>query len=254
MQQTLSSLLILVSSVFLVGALGGLGILGGEQIAALAAVIKPAAVSDLGSWLVNALAVLVAALANLLTILGSLVELSIVVFAATVFGATLTGIIGNIFGAGMRRLSGVPGRFMGGVLGAISGAMLMILMAVLGMWASLLGVLPMLGAGILGGTLVRLLLQQFLPASAFKRILQMRLPRMIIFYGSGVFVALMAFNLLNVGRTLIDGTLPAQTLATLGGVTLPVSQYIFSAAVIGAVLTYHTVSPALSCLQIVPPP
>lgn len=235
-RRTLSSLLVMLVSIFLVGALGGLGLLGAEQIAALAEIMKPEAVTNLGNGFVNVLSILVSATANLLLILGTLVELGIQVFASVVFGFTLVGIVGNVFGSALRRLPLAIGRIVGAVLGSISGAILMGLMALFGTWASLLGVLPVLVGGILGGVLVQLTLNHFLQVPTIQTIIHQRIPRMIIFYGSALFFAFLTFGWLNVGRSLVDGTLPPQTPAQFAGMTLPVPQYVFSAAVIGMVL------------------
>ena len=234
-RRILSSVIVMIVGVFSLGALGGLGLLGGEQISTLADAIRPAEETPT-SWFAALPAVLIDAAANLLTILGSIIELGIGLIAAIVFSFTLISTIGSLFGSSLRRLDATTGRIAGAILGVISGAILMGFMATFGTWASLLGILPVLVAGLLGGIALRLTLSQLVPAPAIQKLLHQRVPRLILFFVGAVPVALWTFDVLNVGRSLVDGTLPPQTLAVFAGLTLPIPQYVFNAAVIGAVL------------------
>jgi phosphonate ABC transporter permease subunit PhnE len=234
-RRILSSIIVMVVGVFSLGALGGLGLLGAEQISTLAESIRPAEDSAAG-WVANLPAVLIDAVANLLMILGSIIELGITLIASVLFAFTLVSIAGSLFGPSLRRLDPLTGRVAGGILGVISGAILMGFMATFGTWASLLGILPVLVAGLLGGIALRLILSQLVPVPAIQTLLHRRVPRLILFFVGAVPVALWAFDLLNVGRSLVDGTLPPQTLTVFAGMTLPLPQYVFNAAIVGMVL------------------
>ena len=234
-RRVLSSIIVMVVGVFTIGAIGGLGLLGAGQISTLADAIRPAE-DALASWGVRLVVVLVDATANLLDILGSVVELGIGLIADVVFAFTLVSIVGSLIGPGLRRVDPTTGRVLGGILGIISGAILMGFVAILGTWASLLGILPVLVAGLLGGIALRLVLTHFLPVPGIQRLLHQHVPRLVLFFVGAIPVALWTFGVLNVGRSLVDGTLPPQTAAVFAGMTLPLPQYVFNAAVIGAVL------------------
>ncbi len=237
-RQTANSVLVAVTMIFLIGALGGLGLLGGEQIIALGESIEPA--EDTGNWFTIAAAVLIIALGNLLNILGDLIQLGMLPLAAGIVGFTLAGIAGNLISPIVRTVPDGLGRVLGLLLGVVSGGLLLTFTAILGAWASLLGLLPLVVGALLGGNLFLMILRRLLRAGQQDRILYQlnnrRIFRLTVFFAGAALVFLWMFDLLNVGRTLVDGTLPTITRATLFGTTLPISNYIFTAAWIGALL------------------
>ena len=237
LKQTSNSIVVGLSAIVLVGALGGLGLLGGEQIQAGGAALAIADPVGIAQQMQAAASALIVALGNFLTLLGTLVEMGIGLLASVVTAFTLAGIAGNWLGPLVRGVPAGLGRGLGLGLGAVAGAMLLGFLGVLGTWASLLGLLPVLVAAILGGNLLLTIARRVAVATTgadvFKR---QRLLRLAVFVAGAVIVFILAFDLLNVGRSLVDGTLPTATQTTLLGSTLPLSQYVFNAMWLGALL------------------
>ena len=169
-RQTLNTVVIVIGAMFAVGALGGLGLLGGEQVRLLGENLQPEGAVGPSGWLARLPGVLVVAVGNLLTILGTLVELGISLIASLLLGAMFAGISGNLVGTWLRRVPDSLGTALGILLGAISGGILMALMGVFGLWASLLGLLPPLIAAIMGGNLLIIALTTFLPANTARQL------------------------------------------------------------------------------------
>lgn len=149
--QVLNTIISSVVLIFIVGAIAGLCILIGNGITGLADGFRPANVESAAAWSQNAFANLIWSVGNDLIIIGSLVELLIVGVVGIISGFALSGIIGSLFGNTVRRIEGVPSNILGAIFGAISGAILMAMMAAFGLWAALLGVMPLLIGGLLGG-------------------------------------------------------------------------------------------------------
>lgn len=236
-QQTINSIIIGISAIFLIGALGGLGLLGGAQIQAVGASFAIEEPVGLMQQFRNAASALVVALGNFLSILGTLVELGMGFVASAITGFTLAGIAGNWFGPLLRSIPEGVGRGVGLILGIVAGGLLMGFMGIFGTWASLLGLLPVLVAAILGGNLTLMIARLITRTQRDVNLLkQYPLLSIAIFIVGAVGVFVWVFNLLNVGRSLVDGTLPTGTEARLLGSTLPISQYLFDAMWVGALL------------------
>jgi phosphonate ABC transporter permease subunit PhnE len=239
LRAALTSVVSITAVVFLVGALGGLGILGGEQISALGDTLYIEDAEGIVGWLQNVPSGAVAAVGNLLTVLGTLIELFIGSIAGVAGGFMLAGIAANWFGSALRRMPQAPGHVIGAVLGAFSGGALMYAMALAGHWAALFGLLPPLVAGILGGALVSLLYRRFFEddsSPARQRTRTQQTTGLIFFAIGGVAAFLFTFGLLNVRVSLISGLLPPDINAELFGIVLPVSGYALRAILVGAVL------------------
>ncbi len=236
---TLTSVVSITAVVFLIGALGGLGILGGEQISTLGESLYIEDTAGLIGWFQNVPSGAVGAFGNLLTVLGTLIELFIGTIAAVAGGFMLAGIAANWFGSALRRMPDAPGHVIGAVLGAFSGGALMYAMALAGQWAALFGLLPPLIAGILGGALVSLLYRTFLEddtSPVRQRTRTQRTTGLMFFAIGGVAAFLFTFGLLNVRVSLISGLLPPDVSAELFGIMLPVSRYAMRAIFVGMVL------------------
>lgn len=239
--QAVNMIVITLTVIFIVGAIGGLGILGGEQITALGDSLRPDAATDLASWLVQAAGNLIWSLGNILLILGTLVELFIGPITGAITAFALSGLAGSLFGNRLRRIKGVPGHILGGILGAISGAMLMAIVSMLGLWAALFGLLPVFFGGLLGGQVLLhayRFVQAYVPSlPALNPMSRMgRFLRQVMYWVGFVIVAVFLFDQLNLTRSLVDGTLPPQTQVNLLGTWLPITHYTFVNAMVGAVL------------------
>jgi phosphonate ABC transporter permease subunit PhnE len=238
LRQVASSIITALVILFLLGSLGGLGLLGGEQIMILGDSLRPAEVSDFMTGVNNVLGSLIWSLGNLLMILGSLIELFKPIIAGVVFGFTLAGLGASILGNGLRRLRGSISHVLGAILGAMTGAILLAVVSAFALSAALLGILPPLIAGIIGGSIGQQVYHRFTP----KREAYQGKTRITRLMELGLFIAgffamfIFVFNLLGIGRSLVDGTLPPQTPAIFLGMELPLTVYMFRAALVGAVL------------------
>jgi phosphonate ABC transporter permease subunit PhnE len=147
-------------------------------------------------------------------------------------------------GRALRRVPAIPNHVLGLALGGLGGATLLAITAQAALWASLLGLLPLLTASVLGGVMLIRLAQtgislagpQYLRQRVQERSPRARLIRTTIFGTGALLTGLYVFGELDLARTLVDGTLPPQSQQEVFGITLPVTVYTFEAAVIGAVL------------------
>ncbi|MCI0352604.1 MAG: hypothetical protein L0Z53_24555, partial [Acidobacteriales bacterium] len=221
--------------VFMSGALAGLCILGGEQIENFANSLRPAVVSNSGTWLANAGADLIWSVGNVLLIVGTLVELFIGSITGLIGGFGLAGVMGALFGRSLRRVNGPISYVIAAILGALSGALVMGAMAALGLWAALLGILPLLIGGILGGQVLQQLINRIRTRqTVVHRDSSERALQWLIFAVGFILVAYFLFVRLSLGRSLVDGTLPPQTALNIAGFGTTV--YMFTAVMVGAVL------------------
>ena len=188
----------------------------------------------------NVVAVAVWSLGNFLLILGTLIELFMSIISGVLVGFALAGIGASVLGNGLRRIRGTTSHILGAILGAISGALLLAGLSSFALWAALLGIIPPIIAGIMGGAILQMLLGRVLYRNQTSHIRirnqSQRLAEMAIFVVGFAVIFLMMFNTLNIGRSVVDGTLPPQTLATVFGIELPITVYMFNTALYGAIL------------------
>ncbi len=240
--QTINTVITVLVAIFIVGAIGGLGILGGEQITAFGDSLRPPADAafSLGWVTSNVVAVAIWSLGNFLLILGTLIELFMSIISGVLVGFALAGIGASVLGNGLRRIRGTTSHILGAILGAISGALLLAGLSSFALWAALLGIIPPIIAGIMGGAILQMLLGRVLYRNQTSHIRirnqSQRLAEMVIFVVGFAVIFLMMFNTLNIGRSVVDGTLPPQTLATVFGIELPITVYMFNTALYGAIL------------------
>ncbi|MGJ3240863.1 MAG: phosphonate ABC transporter, permease protein PhnE [Anaerolineae bacterium] len=240
LQQTLSPIIITLVLIFVIGVVGGLGMLGGEQISLLGDSLLPDQAAGFGGVSMSIFATLIAAFGNLLSLLGNLVELFIAPITGAMIGFTLASIAASVLGNGIRRIRGAISHVLAGIMGAVSGAILLGFLATVALWAALLGILPPLIAAIIGGQILRQILGRFMyskPAIGIRiKTPTQRTAEWVVFAVGFVGVFLYVFDALTIGRSLVDGTLPPQTMATFLGMNLPLTVYVFNASIIGTVL------------------
>jgi phosphonate ABC transporter permease subunit PhnE len=211
-RSVINSLLVAIVGIFVIGLLGGLGLLAArtftEGIPGL-----------LGSFVGS---------------LGRLIELTLPLIGAVLGAFTLTSIGTALTIDALKTVSATTSHILGGLLGGLAGAILLGFCASIGMGAAWLGILTPIVAGLLGGSL--------LPAVYRRRVMRGRRATQTdnavmtaMSWISGLIVFAITFTLLNVGRAMIEGTLPPQDAAvTLLG--MGISSYVLTAMGIGAVL------------------
>ncbi len=212
LREIASKLLLAVVVVAAIGLLGGLGILFGGLFT-----------EGLPRYL-----------SNFIGSLGQLVELAILPIAGITGAFTVSSAGMSLALNGLKKLHGAPAHLLGGALGAICGAILMGMVASIGMQAAWLGLLPPVAAASLASGILPALYRRFVPQparpTATSRSIQTALSWV------GIIVALVGTAaVLNVDRAVIAGTLPStRSSVSLPGLTL--YPYVTQAMLIGAVL------------------
>jgi phosphonate ABC transporter permease subunit PhnE len=238
--QAASALISSLIAIFLIGAIAGLCILVGQGIMGFANGLRPADTLEAASWLQNAFADLLWSFGNLLLLLGDITELFRSGITAVVTGFGLVAITNALFGNSLRRISGTTSHILSAIMGAISGAIVMMVSAAFGLWAALLGIIPLLIGGILAGNLLLQIYGRIVKANPHvKATGQESAIRNLVFAVGFFATAFFLFNSLSLARSLIDGTLPPQTLLfsfNLGNESVSLTLYMFNAAWVGFLL------------------
>jgi phosphonate ABC transporter permease subunit PhnE len=230
------SLLLLVLVIFTLGAAAGLGIWIGTQLVNIGDSLQTS-----GSVIPVILGTFVGALGNFVGTLGRLVELGITVIAATAGAFLLTW-------NGME-MSVVPLKYVGlatshilsGVLGLFGGALLMLMVALIGSQGALLTLLAPLIAAVLASQIPVMAYDRWISGRKSKRTQTAtdRSVRTILGLIAGVLAFVWTYTALDVGRSIVDGRLPPAIpwfTLNLFGAEAVVSYYFRDAAIVGGVL------------------
>ncbi len=172
-------------------------------------------------------------LSNFFGSIGELIELLIVPISGVIGAFGLASIGGALTTDGLKKLNPTMQHVIGGILGAICGAIMLGAMALIGMQAAWLGLLTPIVAGVLGAQLLPLLYTR-LSGKKQTSIAGRSLDRILWWVG---FIAAFAvtFISLNMSLAIIEGTLPPATSVTsIGFVTI--NNYVLDAILIGMVL------------------
>ncbi len=165
-------------------------------------------------------------------ILGRLIELLVPLFAGLITAFTLMSIGIRVATKPMRAVAVIPDHIIGGLLGAVSGGLLLYGIATLGSEASLLGLLPPIIAGVLGASFLPLFYQRVTSQAALKpgetaSLTQNSVNRLLSIIG-GVAAFAVTFLLLSVQSAIVAVDLP--------DLTNPLDPHLLTAAAIGAIL------------------
>ena len=245
---SLNLLLIIVVVLFAIGTIGGWLVQVGGAIIDFGESLRPDEIDDLLAessteftalpfhlWGGNAVSDVISAFGTVFDIIGTLIDLSMSLIAGAISGFAFASIVANLLVAPLRRIPTPIGHVLGGVLGFVSGGILMALMAQLGLSAALFGLFPPLTAALLGGQAGVLIFRTATStrqiASYQTRNQMMMLLQYVIFAIGAVLAFTYTFNSLNVTRALVDGTLPPSTTGALGLI-----DYVADSAIIGAIL------------------
>jgi phosphonate ABC transporter permease subunit PhnE len=211
-----------------IGGLGGLGITGQAGLTDLANRIDPTG-THLLAWTFNSLG-------RMIGILGSLVALMLPTLMGVVGAVLLAALAVGLAKPVLKTATGALDRVLGLVLGAFSGAFAMGLVGSIALGSALLGLLPPLVGGLLGQAVANGALTVLWPRKpAYQTSGAERLARTLIGWGGLAVGFVVTFTALNVGQTLIDGTLPPLEDTRLIGL-LTVPTYVATAMLIGLVL------------------
>jgi phosphonate ABC transporter permease subunit PhnE len=208
----LNRVLVALVAVVVIGLVGGLGLLAGRTF-------TDGALGYFGRFIGS---------------LGQIVELMIVPLAGIITAVSLSGIGIVVTRRAFKTMSATAGRITGMVLGALAGAFLLGITAMIGMAAAWLGLLtPVVAAG-LASALLPQVYRQFVSTDPL-RPRGDRVVLKLLGWAGGIAAFIITYNVLQVQRALVEGTLPPQTpVVSFGGFTL--YSYMLQAMLIGAVL------------------
>jgi phosphonate ABC transporter permease subunit PhnE len=224
------AIILLVVVIFTLGAVGGLAIWVGDRLLLLSDSID-ATPNSLG----NVLQTLVMALGNFIGTLGRLIEIGIG-FIAALAGALLLASNGMESSIGLlKQVRGAPGYLLGGVLGVLGGALMMIFVALIGTQGALLGLLSPLVAAILGSQILMLIYTRWF--STDSRATDRSIRTVLSLVGAVIAFAV-TYAILDIGRSVINGRLPSAIALNINilGSQITLTEYVVQAAIIGAVL------------------
>lgn len=213
LQSLIMRALYAVLTVFVIGLIGGLGLLADRSVT------QPIFVIDL--------------LARLVGSLGQLLELTIAPIAGVVTASTLASIGIQFSRSSLKSMPVGASRILGTILGALAGAILLGLSATLGMGAAWFGlVTPVVAAALAGGILpgyYRLFTSSEPGQGSFVR--------WLLRWVGAAAAFLVTYNLLLVGNAIVEGTLPTpNVLINLPLLNAPLYTYVAVAMAIGAVI------------------
>jgi phosphonate ABC transporter permease subunit PhnE len=208
----LNRVLITLVAVVVIGLVGGLGLLAGRAF-------TDGALGYFGRFIGS---------------LGQMVELMIVPLAGIITAVSVSGIGIVVTRGAFKTMSATAGRITGLVLGALAGAFLLGITAMIGMAAAWLGLLtPVIAAGLASGLLPQVY-RQFVSTDPL-RPRGDRVVLRLLGWAGGIAAFIITFNVLQVQRALVEGTLPPQTpVLSFGDFTL--YAYMLQAMLIGALL------------------
>lgn len=208
----LNTVLIVIGVTFIIGLIGGFAILFGRAFTE----------GVLGY------------VSHFIGTIGELIRLSIVPISGIIGAFALSSIATSLTIDALKKVDVTTAHVLGGALGLVCGAIVMGVTALIGMQAAWLGLLPPVIAASMGGGILTALYRRFTsPVARMNRASQSLESTLSWLGAAAVFV--ITFIVLNVGSTIITGTLPASDITTnLLGLSIPV--YITEAMLIGAVL------------------
>lgn len=219
----------------LVGVIGGLSLVLGEQLVDFADSIRPDSNVGLGNWLATAVVDGINGTGNLLNIIGGLIELSMNSIGGLIGAFILSSSVTNLTSGMLRSIAGVPAHLLGGVMGAINGVLVFAIVSEIAKSAALLSLLTPLAAALFAQQIV--VLGHAAWRARQKKVVLSHVERMVrwlIALAAAVTAFVITFIQLRVGRTVIDGTLPSVETVDVMGVE--VTRYLLNAMIIGGVL------------------
>ncbi len=210
------NLLLVFVLVFVLGALGGIGLWLGEELQA-------GVLNYLG---------------NFVDTLGGLIELTIGVIAAVGAGLWLSSLGSTLAARPLRHVISPLSNILGAILGFLAGGILLAITGYIGMQAVLLGLLTPIVAAVLGGQIVVELFETLgilrQPKIKARRSAADASLRNILFAAGAIAAFVGTAVAIDLIRAVVDQRLPAGTVQVLGLFT--VEEYIAKSALIGAVL------------------
>ncbi len=211
-RRLLNTLVIIITLISIIGLVGGLGLFFRDTFT---------------EGILRYVGVFVGSLGQIIQFSMELIVALIGAFALSSLGTSLTKDL-------LKNTDVTFNHLLGGLLGALGGAILLGMTATIGLTAAWMGLLTPIIAGTLATTLLPQAYRWFVakpqvPNSTDRNILR------ALAWLSGIVGFIFTFWILNVGQSLVEGMLPAQVeVFTIGGATL--YRYVAIPMVIGAML------------------
>jgi phosphonate ABC transporter permease subunit PhnE len=211
-RSVMSALLMALGAIIVIGVLGGLAQLIGRTL-------TQGVLAYVGTFVGS---------------LGELIEILIIALGGLIGAFTLTSIGSTLTRDALKHITVSLSHIAGAVLGTLSGAIVLGIMAAIGTLAAWLGLFaPIIAAGLAAPLLPLAYRLLFVSEESAGR--NDKTIMAILSWVGAIIAFVVSFSMLNVGRALIEGTLPPDVPAfTL--LNLTISQYVAQAMLIGAVL------------------
>ncbi|MDX2077785.1 MAG: ABC transporter permease subunit [bacterium] len=165
--------------------------------------------------------------------LGQIIEFSLEILAGLIGAFAFSSLGASLTKELLKNTDTTFNHLLGGLLGALGGAILLGMTSTIGLSASWVGLLTPIIAGVLATTILPQAYRWFVPKPEVPNPSDRNILR-ILAWVSGIMGFVFTFWILNVGQSLVEGLLPAQvTVLTIGGTTL--YRYVAVSMVIGAV-------------------
>ncbi len=211
LRAVVNTVLASLAAVFVIGLIGGLGILFKDTF-------REGVLGYVGAFIGS---------------LGEMVSLGMVPLCGVIGAFTASSIAIALSRGALKQISVPVGHLVGGLLGAIGGAILLGVMGAIGMAAAWLGLFPSIAAAGLGSAILPQLYGLWVGRQkhARKNAVFSSLLGWVSMLGGFV----LAFSALNVQQSLVEGVLPPQNTITLP-LNITLYDYIWRAMLIGALL------------------
>ncbi len=166
--------------------------------------------------------------------LGELIELLLIPISGIIGAFALASIGGTLTRGTLRQVSIPAAHVLGGGLGLLAGAILLGIVASVGMAAAWLGLLTPVIAAALASPLLPQLYRRFV-SNPMRPVGAQRALLTLLSWVGAVIAFVVTFSVLGLSQALVEGVLPPREVAfMIAGVELPA--YILNAMLIGAVL------------------
>lgn len=209
---TLNTLLMVIVAVTIIGLLGGLALL-------------------FASTLQNSF---LSYVANFIGSLGQLVELGMIPITGLAGAYTLSSIGTSLTINDLKQISIPMSHILGGILGALAGAILLGLMATIGMSAAWLGLLTPVVAASLAASILPQLYRHFVDKPQQPQRTDQTMLSILSWLGAAIGFVI-TFQILNIRQAVVESTLPPQ-IPVAQFLDITIYNYVLQAMLIGLVL------------------
>jgi len=198
LRRLLNTTLITIAIVFVIGLIGGLGELFKTSF-------PRGTFANISTFIDDIFVYMGAFIGSLGEIIGFTLE----IIAGLVAAFALSSLGTSLSKDALKKTNTTFNHLLGGILGALGGAILLAMTATIGLSAAWMGLLTPIVAGALATTLLPQIYRWFVPKPEVPNQTDRTILR-VLAWTSGFIGFIVTFTLLNVGQSLVEGLLPAQ--------------------------------------------